>query len=434
MSYRLSLPAVLLQIFAVAAAAGPQPPEIEYVDELDDAKAAPMLEKLVKKAVTAKDAVKMADTIAKRRLYAAGLKDTQKLTFDCPDGVSREFTYILPKKYSPKKAMPVLVWLHGAISQPPPGGGAGEAALFAPAVEELGPIMIGPSTHSKVEWGTPQCRALVRHAVEYVKRNFRVDDDRVYLCGDSDGGRGTYAILETLAGTFACAVPVIGSPGGVTRFNNLRNLSLLAINGEKDPLFKIAEVREDVEGMKASGIDLTFMEQAGKGHDPRLFLEQAAAVRKFLAAHVREAFPKSVHWTVDPKEGETAMQFPANTFRWIRIDEAGAATSRHAFEDASKGLLRADLPRIEATREGNKFSVRTSGVTKYTVLLASDMIDFTKPVVIETNGSPSFEGVVAADARTVLEEARRFRDSRLMFHARITVEVDAAPTSPPKDK
>ncbi|KAF0246932.1 MAG: hypothetical protein FD180_291 [Planctomycetota bacterium] len=422
-----SLIALLLPLLALA---GPQPPEIDYVDEPDEAKAALLLEKLLKKTLTAKDAVRIADTIGKKRLYATGLKDSQTLTFACPDGVSREFTYYLPKKYAPNKAVPVVVWLHGAISQPPPGGGHHESKTFGAAVEELGPIMVGPSTHSKVEWGEPANRALVRHAVDYVKRNFRVDDDRVFLCGDSDGGRGTYAILETLAGTFACAVPVIGSPGGVTRFNNLRNLSLLAINGEKDGLFTIAEVRKDVEGMKASGIDITFVEIAGKGHDPRLFLEQGDAVRKFLAAHTREPFPKTVHWTVDLDEGETAVKFPANTFRWIRIEDAGTSKSQHAFEDASKGLLRAGLPRIEATRDGNRISVRTNGITKYTVLLAPGMVDFAKPVVIETNGNPSFEGTVVADARTVLEEARRFRDGKLVFHARVTVEVDA----PPKDK
>jgi hypothetical protein len=420
--FRFIVPTVL---FALSAHAGPQPPEIDYVDEADEAKAATLLEKLVKKAPTAKDAVKMADTIAKKRAYATGLKDSQTQTFTCPDGVGREWTYYLPKKYTPAKAVPVVVWLHGAISQPPPGGGHHEAKTFGEAVAELGPIMIGPSTHSRVEWGTPANRAHVRNAVAWVKRNFRVDDDRVYLAGDSDGGRGTYAILETLAGTFACAVPVIGSPGGVTRFLNMRNTPLLAINGATDSLFKIADVRQDVEGMKKSGIDITFIELAGKGHDPRLFLEQGAAVRKFLLAHTREPFPKTVHWTVDKTDGPTELQFPANTFRWIRIEEAGTSQSNHAFETVAGSLIPGDLPRIEATRDENRISVKTSGITKYTVLLAPEMLDMSKPVVIETNGKPSFEGVVAADARTVLEEARRFRDAKLVFHARVTVEVDA---------
>ena len=433
MSVRRVLPTLLFTLLALTVRAA-QAPEIEYVDEPDEAKAALMLEKILKKAPAPKDAVRLADTIAKKRLYATGLKDSQTLEFACPDGKTREFTYVLPKKYSPKKAAPVVVWLHGAISQPAPGGGAGEARMFMPAVEELGPIMIGPSTYDRVEWGEPACRELVVHAVEYVKRNFRVDDDRVWLAGDSDGGRGTYAMMETMGTTFAAAVPVIGSPGGVTRFNNFRNLSWLAINGETDGLFKIAAVRKDVEGMKASGIDITFMEMAGKGHDPRLFLEQADAVRKFLVAHPREAFPKTVHWVVDPSRGDSAVGFPANTFRWIRIEEAGEAKSRHGFEDAGKGLLRANLPRIEATRDGNRISVRTSGVTRYTVLLSPEMVDFTKPVIIETNGAPSFEGKVDPDPRTVLEEARRFRDARLVFQARVTVAVDGAPAKPPDGK
>ena len=79
--------------------------------------------------------------------------------------------------------------------------------------------------------------------------HFNVDENRVYLAGDSDGGRGTFATLESEATFFAAAVSVIGAPGGVRRFGNLLNVPIFAINGAKDTLFKIDKVRESMEAI-----------------------------------------------------------------------------------------------------------------------------------------------------------------------------------------
>jgi len=115
---------------------------------------------------------------------------------------------------------------------------------------------------------------------------FNVDENRVYMCGDSDGGRGAFNLCETEAGALAASVPVNGSPGGVTRYLNLRNLPFFAINGEKDTIFTVDHVRESVEGMKASGIDLTWKMIEGGGHDPRFFLKFKDEVQAFLRGKV----------------------------------------------------------------------------------------------------------------------------------------------------
>ena len=414
----------------IAARAGPQgpslPPEWKYVYEDQDAAAEALLAPLLKKYDTPAKCGDLVKALRGKRSYPSGLPDAQTLDFACSDGKTRQFTYLLPRKMNPRKPTGVVVFLHGAISQPAPGGGAGEARLFAPAFESLGLIVVGPSTYEKVEWGDPACRGLLRHALDLVKRHFNVDENRVYLAGDSDGGRGTYAIPETEGTFYAAAVPVIGSPGGTTRFANLRNLPWLAINGAKDSLFTEEHVRQAVEGMKEAGIDLTWRLLPDKGHDPRLILELKDEVCEFLAKHPRDPCPEALDWEVDPSAKGVETDAVARGFRWLRIERTGEAQSNAAFEDAGKGLLRGGLPRVRARREGNRIDVETSGVQAYTVLLSDAMVDLSKEVEIRTNGNASFKGPVAPDARAILEEARRFRDRALVFSARVTVEVDAA--------
>jgi hypothetical protein len=128
---------------------------------------------------------------------------------------------------------------------------------------------------------------------------------------------------------------------------------------------------------------------------------------------------------VDPSDPDGAARFPANTFRWLRIDEAGPSERNASFEDA--GVVRSGLPRAAATREGNRVVVRTSGVRRVTVLASDQMLDFGKDVEVVVNDVVLFRGRVVPDPRVVLEEGRRFLDRALVFSARIALDVDASP-------
>jgi len=394
------------------------------VDAEEDAEAEALLADLLKKHPGRKGADDLVKALAKRP-YPSRVPN--RLTFERrgPDGKTRQVTWIAPGKVSARRPAGILVFLHGAVRQPPPGGGANEAGMFAPAVEDLGLVVVGPSTYEGVEWGSPAGRDLVHHALRVVKQTFPIDENRVFVAGDSDGGRGTYAVVETLATFVAAAVPVIGSPGGVTRFANLRNVPFFAINGAKDTLFTIDGVRQAVDGMRASGIEVLFEEVADAGHDPRLFLTYREEVCTFLGKHPRVPFPAVVHWEVDPsRKDDHGGAFPADTFRWIRIDETGPTTSRGTFEDGAGSLLRGH-PRVLARREGNRIEVDTRDVKRLTVLLAPGMVDVAKEVEVVANGRTAFRGLVEPDPRVVLEEARRFLDRALPFVARVTVDVDA---------
>ena len=400
-------------------------PEFKYVDEADDEAAAALLPQLLKKYADPNKCQALLKLLRTKRPYPKKMPQRSTLEYACLDGKTREFTWILPKRYSRTEPCGVLIFLHGAISQPAPGGGANEAAMFSPGVQDLGLIVVGPSTYDRVEWGTPACRGLVHHTLDVLKQYFNVDEDRVFIAGDSDGGRGTYALIETETTFFAAAVPVIGSPGGVTRYANLRNLPIFAINGETDSIFKIDGVRRAVEGMQASGIDLTWKLVEGEGHDPRFFLTYKNDVCAFLKKHPREPFPKLVHWQVDASAGQEALQFPANTIRWLRIGETGSSTSRGEFEDGAGGLIQRDLPRVEGAFKGNRIDVKTRGVKTYTVLISDEMLDLSKEIEIHTNGNLSYRGRVEPDATAILEEARRFKDRRLVWINRVEVTVDA---------
>jgi len=88
-------------------------------------------------------------------------------------------------------------------------------------------------------------------------------------------------------------------------------------------------------------------------------------------------------------------------------------------------LFERDTPsgRVDATRRGNGFDVRTRGVQAFTLLLSPDVIDFDKPVQVTVNGRRAFDGTVTRDVTTLLTWAARDNDRTMLYGAELHIAV-----------
>ncbi len=75
----------------------------------------------------------------------------------------------------------------------------------------------------------------------------------------------------------------------------------------------------------------------------------------------------------------------------------------------------------------NKIVVSTNRIRRYTLFLNQDLVDFTKPIIVETNGRISFEEMVEPRIETLLQEARHRSDTHMLFPAKLTIEVPEPP-------
>src|SRR5205807_6459299 len=69
-----------------------------------------------------------------------------------------------------------------------------------------------------------------------VRKDYKVDEKRVYATGHSNGGRFTYVLWAARGETFAAVAPS-GSPAG-RLFKDLKPKPCLHLAGETDPLVK----------------------------------------------------------------------------------------------------------------------------------------------------------------------------------------------------
>ncbi|MEC9123436.1 MAG: hypothetical protein VX969_04760, partial [Verrucomicrobiota bacterium] len=78
---------------------------------------------------------------------------------------------------------------------------------------------------------------------------------------------------------------------------------------------------------------------------------------------------------------------------------------------------------VEATRKGNRFEIKLTGIESLNLYLDEGMVDYRKPVVIEVNGKVALERSLSPSlpvlCRTLLERG----DPKLAFTSKITIEA-----------
>ena len=78
---------------------------------------------------------------------------------------------------------------------------------------------------------------------------------------------------------------------------------------------------------------------------------------------------------------------------------------------------------IEVMREENSIEVTARGVSKFTLLLNPEEIDFSEPLLVKVNGEIKLSGHVSQSVDTLLFWAKEDRDRSMLFTAELNFEV-----------
>jgi predicted peptidase len=159
---------------------------------------------------------------------------------------------------------PLLVFLHGA----------GESGDDLEKVKAHGPpkliaagdrafpcIVVSPQSPGR-GWNPDVLAALV----DEICREYRVDEDRIWLTGLSMGGFGTWALAAAKPDRFAAIVPICGG-GNPADANKLNGIPIWVFHGAEDKTVKLENSTKMVDALKAVGSDVKFTIYPGVGHD-----------------------------------------------------------------------------------------------------------------------------------------------------------------------
>ena len=310
------------------------------------------------------------------------------------------FSLYVPPTYSPDRAYPLIVCLHGA-------GFSGEAYLdrWVSRLEDR--YILACPTISMGAWWTRFGEDLALAVLKGVSREYHVDPDRVFLTGMSNGGIGTWIIGMHYADRFAGLAPMASGLDDVLFpfIENLGQTPVYVIHGVEDQVMPVQLSRDLVKEMTRLGIPHLYREHswthphAGGHFFPRQELPELIA---WFDQRRRMPLPRQISFVRDATH--------LTPFSWVQIDSTDqiAAFSENLVDRRDRLIRDKVYAHLQAEMATpNTIEVQTEHVRRYTLLLNEELVDFSQPIVVKTNGIPSFEGTVKPSMETLLREGRR---------------------------
>jgi predicted esterase len=329
------------------------------------------------------------------------------------NGLRQEYVFLVPQDYDPEKKYRVSFYLHGGVNRTE-AWRKGDP-WWRRFDRSYGPdqISVFPSSwRGSLWWQSSQIENLAA-ILDRIKREYNVDENRVYLFGVSDGGTGAYYHAGKAPTPWAAILPFLGHPGvlenpstgvdGELFVDNLTNRPFFVVNGEKDELYPVTRVKPYLDAFQKAGVDLVFHPQPG-GHNTRWWNGEQQAIDEFLESHRRNPLRDRLIW-----ETERTDRFARVDWLLIEELEPGAVSGRVALE-----------------RKDNRIEVETRGVARFRLLLSPRQFDLSQPIEVVTNGVSSYRGVVERSSSTLLRWAAQDLDRTMLFAAELSIEVPPA--------
>lgn len=309
--------------------------------------------------------------------------------------------FVTPKGYDPKKAVPVVLSLHGR-------GGDGHHGLqpFALPEEEWDEIkkpleedakkrapegakitirrpnpkvpyedglVVAPS-YMKQDLDGDVAEEVVLEALERLNRSYAGDPDKVVLGGISMGGAAACLVAERHPDRFSGVLAVAGYDPNFA--GNLKPLQVYLVQGVKDDHVPVEAGRQMDAMLKEASVTHVYRELAALGHqwpDP----EEGAKIRAWMRERTRQPWPREFSHRFGPWKR-------ARRCFWVEVPGPGAVVSAKAKE--------------------NEIDLDVQGAASIVLHLGEPLVDLEKEVVVRWGQTEVFRGKLARSWKELLAD------------------------------
>ena len=336
-------------------------------------------------------------------------------------GRTYPLSMFIPTTYQASRGYALVVCLHGY-------GFTGEAYLERWRTRLGDEYLLACPTYPSGAWFTRHAEELVLETIRQARRRYHIDPNRIFLTGMSNGGIGAWLIGMHHAPLFAGLAPMASGLDDVLMpfLANLRNTPVYIIHGAKDQVMPVDHSRSIARELDGLGYAHVYREHqrehpmAGGHYFPK---EELPDLVTWFNSRHREPLPTRLTLVRD------ASHF--QLFNWVRIEstDAIAAFSEDLVDKRDERIKRREYAKIDAAIvENNRIEITAEHVQRYSLFLNEQLIDFSKPLTVVTNGRLSFEGMVSPSVETLLRQARFRQDPERLFPVHLTIAI-AKPAS-----
>lgn len=231
--------------------------------------------------------------------------EARTYTFE-PTGEELPYWVFVSSQADTSQPTPLVVMLHGLGV---PGGFMMQNKVIELA-EAAGYIVVAPQGYNTGGWyGSPVIRmggpnaagnandnlaeyseADVMNVIAMVRKEFNIDDERMFLAGHSMGGAGTLFLGQKYADMWAAIVAI--APASMMMQPDIMDsagdaLPIMIIHAASDELITLENSLKWKNHLEASGADFQYVEMAGETHGSVIF-NAMATTYGFFASKTRD--------------------------------------------------------------------------------------------------------------------------------------------------
>jgi predicted peptidase len=205
------------------------------------------------------------------------------------NGASVKYVVFVPKGYNAEKPHPTILFLHGSGEQGEDGKkqatqGLGNAIKLAE--DKWNYIVMFPQKPPG-RGGFGEHEKLILDIVEKTKKEYKVDEKRLYITGLSMGGYGTWSLTCKYPTMFAAAAPICGG-GNPAEAAKIKDLPIWNFHGDKDPAVPIKKSQDMIDAIKAAGGNPKFTIYPGVGHNSWDKAYREEKLNEWFLEHVKK--------------------------------------------------------------------------------------------------------------------------------------------------
>ncbi len=256
----------------------------------------------------------------------------QVLTFFSDvDDTDQPYALYLPKAFDTTKKYPLVISLHGALSNHRlnlrrvfgqsnlPSETDVEATRYFPDWADIDFIVVSPLARGTIGY-QGIAEKDVYDVLADVERRFPVDEDRVYLTGLSMGGGGAIWLGLTRPDVWAAIAPVCPVPPGDSEVlaPNALNVPVHIFQGGADTTVRPEGTREWVKRLRDFGTKVEYTEYPDVKHNSWENAYKDEAIFAWFARFRRDRFPDHVRFVTN--------RYKYNSAYWVRVDELTPGT------------------------------------------------------------------------------------------------------------
>ncbi len=197
------------------------------------------------------------------------------------DSTTIPFRLYIPKKYDSTKKHPLVLALHGAGERGNDNQKQiefyGLATTWADSLAQSisNCFVVAPQCPENNRWvdlnwklgfydfeTTPISNELnaVVGIIDLLSREYKIDENRIYVTGLSMGGYATWDLLVRFPNKFAAAIPMSGG-GDFNSVQRIKNTPLWVFHGAKDEAVPVEGSRKMIKSLEQNGVSVIYTEK-----------------------------------------------------------------------------------------------------------------------------------------------------------------------------